>query len=140
MEPNKPEIADYEAPERPAEYKPAGNVLELLDRILDKGVVIIGDIRISVADIELLKIQIRLLIASVDKAKELGIDFSWAKTIEETKTKDELQRKINELEEQVQVRGQEGKQSIKEKNKLSGKTAKDQAPPIDGLAQRKPGF
>ncbi len=87
-----------ERPERPEEYKPAGNVLELLDRILDKGVVIVGDIRISVADIELLKIQIRLLIASVDKAKELGIDFSWAKMIEEPQSKAQLQGKIKELE------------------------------------------
>jgi hypothetical protein len=91
-------VEEYEAPERPEEYRPAGNVLELLDRILDKGVVIVGDIRISVADIELLKVQIRLLIASVDKAKELGIDFSWAKMIEEPKTKEELQHQIKELE------------------------------------------
>jgi hypothetical protein len=95
------DVAGYGAPERPEESKPAGNVLELLDRILDKGVVIVGDIRISVADIELLKIQIRLLIASVDKAKELGIDFSWAKMIEETQTKEEMQKKVKELEEKL---------------------------------------
>jgi hypothetical protein len=91
-------------PERPAEPKSeaAGNVLELLDRILDKGLVIVGDIRISVADIELLKIQIRLLIASVDKAKELGIDFAWAKEIEQTQTKKELEEKIMALKAQVQ--------------------------------------
>lgn len=87
-----------ERPERPEEYKPAGNVLELLDRILDKGVVIVGDIRISVADIELLKVQIRLLIASVDKAKELGIDFSWARMIEQPTTQAELERKVKQLE------------------------------------------
>lgn len=90
----------YEKPERPVE-RPAANIFELLDRILDKGIVIVGDIRISVADIELLKIQIRLLICSVDKAKELGIDFSWAKGIEETKTKEQLQTKIRELEEKL---------------------------------------
>ncbi|MHB1908724.1 MAG: gas vesicle protein [Nitrososphaerales archaeon] len=75
----------YNFPERPdvqEVQRPTTNLLELLDRILDKGVVIIGDVKISVADIELLKIQIRLLIASVDKARELGIDFSWAKGIE----------------------------------------------------------
>lgn len=78
--------ARYNLPERPqiAEQRPVTNLLELLDRILDKGVVVIGDIKVSVADIELLKIQIRLLIASVDKAKELGIDFSWARGIEST--------------------------------------------------------
>lgn len=102
------EVVDYERPERPADYKPAGNVLELLDRILDKGVVIVGDIRISVADIELLKIQIRLLIASVDKAKELGIDFSWAQTIESTKSKEQLQSKVNELEAKLKEKGKTG--------------------------------
>lgn len=90
----------YEKPERPGE-RAATNIFELLDRILDKGIVIVGDIRISVADIELLKIQIRLLICSVDKAKELGIDFSWARGIEETKTKEQLQGKIRELEEKI---------------------------------------
>jgi hypothetical protein len=92
---------EYERPEKPAEERPATNVLELLDRILDKGVVIVGDIRISVADIELLKIQIRLLIASVDKAKELGIDFAWAREIEQTKSKDELEQKVEELEKKL---------------------------------------
>jgi hypothetical protein len=96
---------EYERPEKPAEDRPATNVLELLDRILDKGVVIIGDIRISVADIELLKIQIRLLIASVDKAKELGIDFAWAREIEQTKSKDELEQKVKELEEKLREKG-----------------------------------
>jgi hypothetical protein len=94
-------VEGYETPPRPDEYKPAGNVLELLDRILDKGIVIVGDIRISVADIELLKVQIRLLIASVDKAKELGIDFSWAKGIEDTKSKTELQNQVKELESKL---------------------------------------
>jgi hypothetical protein len=43
--------------------------------VLDKGIVIAGDITISIADVELLKIKIRLLVASVDKAKEIGIDW-----------------------------------------------------------------
>jgi hypothetical protein len=93
-------LEPYDAPKRPTN-QPAGNILELLDRILDKGLVIVGDIRISVADIELLKVQIRLLIASVDKAKELGIDFSWAKEIEQTRGTVELQQKIDELESQL---------------------------------------
>lgn len=48
---------------------------DLLERILDKGIVIAGDIKISLADVELLNIKIRLLVASVDKAKEMGIDW-----------------------------------------------------------------
>ena len=47
----------------------------MLERILDKGLVIAGDIKIKLVDIELLTIQIRLLIASVDKAREMGLDW-----------------------------------------------------------------
>jgi hypothetical protein len=50
---------------------------DLLERILDKGIVIAGDIKVKIVDIELLTIQIRLVICSVDKAKEIGIDW-WA--------------------------------------------------------------
>ncbi len=48
---------------------------DILERVLDKGVVIVGDISISLAEVELLKIKIRLLISSVDKAREIGIDW-----------------------------------------------------------------
>ena len=48
---------------------------DVLERILDKGLVIAGDIKIKLVDIELLTIQIRLLICSVDKAREMGIDW-----------------------------------------------------------------
>jgi len=48
---------------------------DILERVLDKGIVIAGDITISLADVELLKIKIRLLVASVDKAQEIGIDW-----------------------------------------------------------------
>jgi hypothetical protein len=50
---------------------------EILERVLDKGVVIAGDIKIKLCDIELLSIQIRLLIASVDKAREMGLSWWW---------------------------------------------------------------
>lgn len=48
---------------------------DLLERILDKGIVIAGDIKVKIVDIELLSIQIRLVVCSVDKAKEMGIDW-----------------------------------------------------------------
>lgn len=48
---------------------------DLLERVLDKGVVIAGDIKVSLVDIELLTIQIRLVICSVDKAREMGMDW-----------------------------------------------------------------
>ena len=50
---------------------------EVLERVLDKGLVIAGDIKIKLCDIELLSIQIRLLVCSVDKAKELGMTWWW---------------------------------------------------------------
>jgi len=48
---------------------------DVLERVLDKGIVIAGDIQINLLDIELLTVRIRLLIASADKAKEMGIDW-----------------------------------------------------------------
>jgi hypothetical protein len=48
---------------------------DVLERVLDKGIVIAGDIQINLLDIELLTIKIRLLVASVDKAREMGIDW-----------------------------------------------------------------
>jgi len=53
----------------------ATNLADILERVLDKGIVIAGDIQIKLADIELLTIRIRLMIASVDKAVEMGINW-----------------------------------------------------------------
>ncbi len=53
----------------------ATNLADILERVLDKGIVIAGDVSISLVDIELLSIKLRLLIASVDKAKEMGINW-----------------------------------------------------------------
>ncbi|WP_055602153.1 gas vesicle protein [Streptomyces aureus] len=67
------------APSRalPSPYGPSSsaNLADILERVLDKGIVIAGDIRINLLDIELLTIKLRILIASVDKAKEMGIDW-----------------------------------------------------------------
>jgi len=51
------------------------NLADILERVLDKGIVIAGDIQINLLDIELLTIKIRLLVASVDRAKEMGINW-----------------------------------------------------------------
>jgi hypothetical protein len=53
----------------------SANLADILERVLDKGIVIAGDIKINLLDIELLTIKLRLLVASVDKAKEMGIDW-----------------------------------------------------------------
>ncbi|OAS82459.1 MULTISPECIES: gas vesicle protein [Metabacillus] len=53
----------------------SNTIVDVLEKILDKGVVIAGDITVGIADIELLTIKIRLIVASVDKAKEIGMDW-----------------------------------------------------------------
>jgi hypothetical protein len=53
----------------------ASNLADVLERVLDKGLVIAGDIKVCLLDIELLTIKLRLLVASVDKAREMGIDW-----------------------------------------------------------------
>jgi hypothetical protein len=53
----------------------ARSLADILERVLDKGVVIAGDITISLVDVELLNIKLRLLVASVDKAMEMGINW-----------------------------------------------------------------
>src|SRR5437762_11895389 len=51
------------------------NLLDILDRVLDKGLVIAGDIRVSLANVELLTVRIRLLVCSVDKAEQIGLNW-----------------------------------------------------------------
>lgn len=53
----------------------ATTLADLLERVLDKGIVIAGDIRVKLVEVELLTIQLRLVICSVDKAKEMGMDW-----------------------------------------------------------------
>ena len=66
----------------------ATNLADILERVLDKGIVIAGDIKIQIADIDLLTIKIRLLIASVDKAMEMGINWWQEDTYLSTKARE----------------------------------------------------
>ncbi|MFH8466387.1 gas vesicle protein [Streptomyces sp. NPDC017991] len=78
------------------------NLADILERVLDKGIVIAGDIRINLLDIELLTIKLRLIVASVDKAKEMGID--WWETDPQLSSRagrDELARENAELRAHV---------------------------------------
>lgn len=59
---------------RPTAYQTT-NLVDILDRILDKGLVVAGDINVSLANVELLTIRIRLLICSIDKAEEIGLNW-----------------------------------------------------------------
>ena len=80
------------------------SLADVLERVLDKGIVIAGDIQINLLDIELLTIKLRLLVASVDKAKEMGIDW-WesdpqlsGKAEELERENDDLRRRLERLE------------------------------------------
>jgi hypothetical protein len=50
-------------------------LVDVLDRVLDKGLVVAGDIKVSLAEVELLTIRIRLLVCSIDKAEQIGLDW-----------------------------------------------------------------
>jgi hypothetical protein len=60
--------------EFPSHHRASG-LVDVLDRVLDKGLVVAGDIKVSLAEVELLTIRIRLLICSLDKAQEIGLDW-----------------------------------------------------------------
>lgn len=101
----------------------SSNLLDVLEKILDKGVVIAGDIKISLADVDLLTIKIRLLVASVDKAKEIGMDWwetdpyysSKSKRIITEQDHTELLEKVNRLEKLVETQSVPRQLSLPEK-------------------------
>lgn len=66
----------------------ATGLADILERVLDKGIVIAGDIKIQIADIDLLTIKIRLLVCSVDKAMEMGINWWQEDTYLSTKARE----------------------------------------------------
>ena len=71
---------------------------DVLERVLDKGIVIAGDIKIDLLDIELLTVRIRLLIASADKAKEMGIDWWEGDPFLSQAARRELEERVERLE------------------------------------------
>ena len=89
----------------------ATNLADILERVLDKGIVIAGDIKIQIADIDLLTIRIRLLVASVDKAMEMGINWwqndsylsSKAKEAELEKENKMLKERLDRLETRIKA-------------------------------------
>lgn len=89
-------------------------LVDLLDRVLDKGLVVAGDISISLANVELLTIRIRLLVCSIEKAEEIGLDWWRYEPRLSHGHKDgdganpevaRLQARITELEQKLRERG-----------------------------------
>jgi hypothetical protein len=84
--------------------QPQGSLIDILDKVLDKGLVVAGDIRVEVANVELLCIKVRLLVCSIDKAQEIGLDWwkhdSFLSSSAESGTA-ELRERIEALEQQL---------------------------------------
>jgi hypothetical protein len=85
---------------RPREGGPA-NLADILERVLDKGIVIAGDIQINLLDIELLTIKLRLLVASVDRAREMGINW-WESDPALSRSAEDLEKENRELRERLE--------------------------------------
>jgi hypothetical protein len=81
--------------------RPSG-LVDVLDRVLDKGLVVAGDIKVSLAEVELLTIRIRLLICSIDKAQEIGLDW-WKFDHHLSPGKQMLSAENEELRKQVRA-------------------------------------
>ena len=89
----------YRADMNPQAAGPA-NLADILERVLDKGIVIAGDIQINLLEIELLTIKLRLLVASVDRAKEMGINW-WETDPSLSRNAEQLESENRELRERV---------------------------------------
>src|SRR5215216_2431259 len=86
-------------PGRPANE---ANLADILERVLDKGIVIAGDIQVNLLDIELLTIRIRLLVVSVDKAQEMGIDW-WKRDSMLSSSRSDLEEENRELRQRIEA-------------------------------------
>lgn len=93
----------------PSHHRSTG-LVDVLDRVLDKGLVIAGDIKVSLAEVELLTIRIRLLVCSLDKAQEIGLDWwrydrdlSPGAQRAALKEHEELRAQIDRLERKVEA-------------------------------------
>jgi hypothetical protein len=95
----------------PLQRQPQG-LVDILDKILDKGLVVAGDVKVSLANVELLTIQLRLVICSIDKAEAIGINWwrsdrfysSDPKAAVAAAEYDELRNRIADLERQLSTR------------------------------------
>jgi hypothetical protein len=91
-------------------YRRAGGpapaqLADVLERVLDKGIVIAGDIQINLLDIELLTVKLRLLVASADKAKEMGIDWWEGDGFLSRRHGGEVEERLRRLEEKAGLDG-----------------------------------
>ena len=112
--------------------RPPG-LVDVLDRILDKGLVIAGDIKVSLANVELLTLQIRLLVCSIDKAEQIGLNWlrydanlttraerAEAENVELRERLAELEREIRNLASATVTAETRGKKVMANKKQING--------------------
>ncbi|HXL47002.1 MAG TPA: gas vesicle protein [Candidatus Binatia bacterium] len=80
----------------------ASGLVDVLDRVLDKGLVVAGDVKISLAEVELLTIRIRLIVCSIDKAQQIGLDW-WKYDAHLSPNRNRLSAENDELRRQVRL-------------------------------------
>ncbi len=95
---------------RPLAPREPAQLADVLERVLDKGLVVAGDIRIELLNIELLTVKVRLLIASADKAREMGIDWWEGDPFisRNARERDGLEGRLRALEEKLGLDGDGG--------------------------------
>jgi len=107
--------------------RPPG-LVDVLDRILDKGLVIAGDIKVSLANVELLTLQIRLLVCSIDKAEQIGLnwwryDTNLTTRAERAEAENvELRERLSELEREIKKLGASA--AVSSRREMPGRRAK----------------
>ena len=99
---------------QPSNHRVSG-LVDVLDRVLDKGLAVAGDIKISLAEVELLTIRIRLIVCSIDKAQEIGLDwwkyddhFAPGKRAAQLDT-DALRKQVAALEQKIALMSTDGR-------------------------------
>ena len=104
--------------------RPPG-LVDVLDRILDKGLVIAGDIKVSLANVELLTLQIRLLVCSIDKAEQIGLnwwryDTNLTTRAERAEAENvELRERLSELEQEIRKLAASNLAASREQNQVA---------------------
>jgi hypothetical protein len=80
----------------------SAGLVDVLDRVLDKGLVVAGDIKVSLAEVELLTIRIRLMICSIDKAEQIGLDW-WKYDRHLSPGREQVLQENQDLRQQLQL-------------------------------------
>jgi hypothetical protein len=119
-------------------HEPA-NLGDILERVLDRGLVIVGDIRVNLLDIELLTIKLRLLVASVDTARELGIDW-WQHDPWLTSDNNELAEENRRLRRELSTAAEDrvlAEENRRLRRELAAAKEDDERPDRDGQRSKR---